>query len=71
MTNETLIEITARLSDVQELIARGRHQDAVDLLNETKLELWHRSHQDSDPALTFDAWLEKNNLFFSTGNPSK
>lgn len=71
MTNETLIEITARLSDVQELIARGSLQAAVDLLNDTKAELWHRSHQESEPALTFDAWLEKNNLFFADGNPNR
>ena len=71
MTYQTLIEITARLSDVQELIARGRHQDAVDLLNDTKREFWHRANRESAPSLKFDEWLEKNNLFFTPGNPSK
>ncbi len=68
MTNDALIEITARLSDAQELIARGSLQDAVALLNDTKTALWHKVHQATEPTLTFDEWLEKNNLFFSTNS---
>lgn len=68
-SNQDLIAITSRLSDAQELIARGSLQQAVDLLNETKTALWHSEHQAADPGIPFDEWLKKNNLFFADGNP--
>lgn len=42
MSIENLLEITARLSDVQELLTRGRTTEAAELIEDTKKELFFR-----------------------------
>jgi len=65
MKNESLIELTARLSDAQELINRGRHQDAIALLDDTKKEIFFRAHDDDASGLSFADWCADRKLFLT------
>ena len=63
MKIDSIIEITARLSDAQELIERGRTQDAVALLDDTKRELFFKAHDDDASGLPFPDWCKANGIF--------
>ena len=69
MKIDSIIEITARLSDAQELIERGRTQDAVALLDDTKRELFFKAHDDDASGLPFPAWCKANGIFVNFDKP--
>lgn len=60
---ESLLEITARLSDTQELINRGLTSEAAALLNQTKQELFFRAYEEAGGGLSFSEWREASKLF--------
>jgi len=69
MKIDSIIEITARLSDAQELIERGRQQDAITLLDDTKRELFFKAHDDDASGLSFPAWCKQNGIFLNFDKP--
>jgi hypothetical protein len=69
MKIDSIIEITARLSDAQELIERGRTQNAVALLDDTKRELFFKAHDDDASGLPFPDWCKVNGIFVNFDRP--
>lgn len=63
MKIDSIIEIAARLSDVQELIERAQYQEAVALLDDTKRELFARAHHDANSGLSFADWCKENGIW--------
>lgn len=68
MTLETAIDLTALLSDAQELFLSGRNTEGRNLLNEAKRRLLEEAHQDANTDLSFEAWLRANNTYFFDAN---
>lgn len=69
MKIDSLIEIMARLSDAQELIERGRDRDAILLLDDTKRELFFKTHDDANSGLSFKDWCKVNGIFATFTKP--
>lgn len=69
MKIDSIIEITARLSDAQELIERGELETAITLLDDTKKELFFRAHDDDGRGLSFRAWCKANSIFVNFEKP--
>lgn len=67
MKIDSLIEITARLSDAQELLERGRVQDAYTLLDGTKRELFLSEWRDEKTDLPFQDWCKANGVWVNFG----
>ena len=71
MKIDNLIEIMARLSDAQELIARERTQEAFSLLDDTKRELFFRAHDEANSGLSFSDWCKANGIFATFKKPGE
>lgn len=71
MKIDNLIEIAARLSDVQHLVERGLMQEAHDLLEDTKKELFFRAHDETGGYLSFSEWCKENRLFVNFSKPGR
>lgn len=69
MKIENLIEIAARLSDAQELLKRGRFEVALELIDETKRELFFRAHDEEGGGLSFPDWCKAKGLFVNFDKP--
>jgi len=69
MKIENLIEITARLSDVQELLKRGRFEVALEMIDETKREIFFRAHDEEGGGLSFPDWCKAKGLFVNFDKP--
>ena len=71
MKIENLIEIAARLSDVQELLKRGRFEVALELIDETKREIFYRAHDEDGGGLSFSDWCKVNGIFATFTKPGE
>lgn len=71
MKIENLIEIAARLSDAQELLKRGRFEVALELIDETKRELFFRAHDEEGGGLSFPDWCKAKGLFVNFDKPEE
>jgi hypothetical protein len=69
MKIENLIEITARLSDVQEFLKRGRFEVALEMIDETKREIFFRAHDEEGGGLSFPDWCKAKGLFVNFDKP--
>ena len=69
MKIENLIEIAARLSDVQEFLKRGRFEVALEMIDETKQELFFRAHDEEGGGLSFPDWCKAKGLFVNFDKP--
>ena len=68
MKIENLIEIAARLSDAQELLKRGRFEVALEMIDETKRELFFRAHEEEGGG-SFPDWCKAKGLFVNFDKP--
>lgn len=69
MKIDNLIEIAARLSDAQELLKRGRFEVALEMIDETKRELFFRAHDEEGGGLSFPDWCKAKGLFVNFNKP--
>lgn len=71
MKIENLIEIAARLSDAQEILKRGRIDGALELIDETKRELFFRAHDEDGGGRSFSDWCKANGVFVTFTKPGE